>query len=170
MDDFQSVSFKAVKPKSNVALNFALTICFSGLFLMLVGAACFGVVLAGGGKAVVSNLTFLVMVALYLGLIVIALVAAGFTLQLPDWKNPLPIPLRVPRKVAVVNPERNLGREFVNRALIFDRRVRGFVVRSASSALIRLNETSPLSALSEGRPKLVKQPVVAGRSRRKKSR
>jgi len=169
MEDFQFTSFKDVKPKGNVALNFALALCFSGLFLMLVGTACFAVFLAGGGKALVSNLSYLVIVALYLGLIVIALVGAVFTLQLPDWKHPLPIPVRIPRKVAVVSPERNLGREFVNRALIFDRRVRGFVVRSASSALIRLNETSPLSTLSEGSPKLAKQRVVAGRSRRKKS-
>jgi hypothetical protein len=167
MEDFHTAPL--AKPKSNPPLNIALAICFGGLFFMFVGVACAAVIFAGGGKALGSNLNYLLAVAAYLGLIVVALIGAAFSMQLPDWKHPLPV--RVVRKEAVVTPiERNLGREFVGRALIFDRRVRGFVVRSASSAWVRLNEASPLSLMPEKTTKLVQQPIVAARSRRKNSR
>lgn len=168
MDDFQSTYSRAVKAKSNAPLNIALAICFGGLFFMFVGLACAAVIFAGGGKALGSNLNYLLAVAAYLGLIVVALTGVAFSMRLPDWKHPMPV--RIVRKEPVVRTERNFSREFVGRALILDRRVRGYVVRSASSAWVRLNEARPLSVLSEGGSKLIKQPIVAARSRRTSSR
>lgn len=132
---------------------------------MFVGLACAAVIFAGGGKALGANLNYLFVVAAYLGLIVVAITGVAFSMRLPEWKHPMPV--RVMQKKAVVSrSERNFGREFVGRALIFDRRVRGFVVRSASSAWVRLNEARPLSVLPEVGSKLAKQPITAGRSRR----
>jgi hypothetical protein len=169
MDDFQLDYSETAKAKTNRPLNIALAICFGGLFLMFVGSVCGVVVFVSGGKALGSNLSYLIAVAAYLGFIVLALIGAAFSMELPDWKSPMPA--RAVRKVAPVNDaERNFGAEFVGRALIFDRRVRGFVVRSASSAWVRLNEARPLSELPEKATRLVQQPIVAARPRRKNSR
>lgn len=169
MDDYHSTELRAVKAKSNRPLNIALSICFGGLFLMLVGIACAVVVFIGGGKAFGSSLSYLLAVAAYLGLIVVALVGAAFSMELPEWKSPFPV-AAIRKEAHARRIERNLGREFVGRALVLDRRVRSFVVRSASSAWVRLNEARPLSVLPEKPTKLAQQSVVASRSRRKRAR
>jgi hypothetical protein len=80
-----STPFRAAEPKRNTPLNLVLTICFAGIFCMLVGSAAIAVVLVGR-DTFASNFVYLLYTALYLGSIVIALVAATFTFNLPELK------------------------------------------------------------------------------------
>jgi len=83
-----------VKPKKNTVLTLALAVCFSGLFFMIVGTVAAFAVLAFGGKTITSNLSYLMAVAFYLGLIVLALVGVMYSFNGSGTEN------RIPAKIA----------------------------------------------------------------------
>ena len=80
-----------IKPKKNTALTLALAVCFSGLFFMIVGTASALAVLAFGGKTITSNLSYLVAVAFYLGLIVLALVGVMYSFTGSETEKRIPV-------------------------------------------------------------------------------
>ncbi len=88
--DPENLSVRYPKPRSNMVLTVALTLCFGGLFVLIAVVAAFATVLLAGEKMIFSNFMYLFAVLIYLGLIVGALVAAGLNLDLPRWKNPWP--------------------------------------------------------------------------------
>lgn len=87
-----------VKPKRNTILNLALAICFSGLFFMIVGIAVALAVLSFGGKTITSNLSYLMAVAFYLGLIVLALVGVMYSFTGSETENRVPAKVTRPRR------------------------------------------------------------------------
>jgi hypothetical protein len=88
-----------IKPKRNTVLNLALAICFSGLFFIIVGTASALAVLVFGGKTITSNLSYLIAVSLYLGMIVIALVGVMYSFTGSDTENlPAEAKIRRPRR------------------------------------------------------------------------
>lgn len=87
-----------VKPKRNTVLNLALAVCFSGLFFMIVGAASALAVLAFGSKAIISNLSYLMVVAFYLGLIVLALVGVMYSFTGSETQQKIPAVVRGSRR------------------------------------------------------------------------
>jgi hypothetical protein len=91
---FQS---RDAKPKSNRVLTLALAVCFSGLFFMIVGVTSALAVLAFGGKAISSNLSYLIAVAFYLGLIVLALVGVMYSFTGSETENRIPAKITRPR-------------------------------------------------------------------------
>jgi hypothetical protein len=76
------------KPRNNAVLTVALTLCFGGLFVLLVVIASCVAVLFAGERTIVSNFTYLFAVLVYLGLIVGGLTASVFNLSLPRWTSP----------------------------------------------------------------------------------
>lgn len=84
--DFES-NRTEVKPRRNTVLNLALAVCFTGLFFMIVGVVAAVTFFAGGGKTIVSNLSYLAAVSLYLGFVVIALVGAMFSFNSTETKG-----------------------------------------------------------------------------------
>jgi hypothetical protein len=92
---FQS---RDVKPKKNTVLTLALAVCFSGLFFMIVGTAAALAVLAFGGKTITSNLSYLMAVAFYLGLIVLALVGVMYSFTGSGTENRIPAKITRPRR------------------------------------------------------------------------
>jgi len=123
--DPENLSVRYPKPRSNMVLTVALTLCFGGLFVLIAVVAAFAAVLVAGEKMIFSNFMYLFAVLIYLGLIVGALVAAGLNLDLPRWKNPWPT-----RTSAEPQP---LGR------LLGTSSVRASVPRSTGSAWYRLD-------------------------------
>jgi len=123
--DPENLSVRYPKPRSNMVLTVALTLCFGGLFVLIAVIAAFAAVLLAGEKMIFSNFMYLFAVLVYLGLIVGALVAAGLNLDLPRWKNPWPT-----RTDAEPQP---LGR------LLGSSSARAYVARSTSSAWYRLD-------------------------------
>jgi hypothetical protein len=123
--DPENLSVRYPKPRSNMVLTVALTLCFGGLFVLIAVVAAFATVLLAGEKMIFSNFIYLFAVLLYLGAVVGALVAAGLNLDLPRWKNPWPT-----RTSAEPQP---LGR------LLRTPLVRASVPRSTSSAWYRLH-------------------------------
>jgi len=119
----EDFSVRYPKPRSNMVLTVALTICFGGLFVFIAVIVAFTAVLLAGDKAIFSNFIYLFAVLLYLGAVVSALVVAGLNLNLPRWKNPWPGTAAEPRPV---------GR------LLGTSAVRASVRRSTSSAWFRL--------------------------------
>jgi hypothetical protein len=75
------------KPKANGVLNLALAICFTGLFFMLAGAVALVAFFAVGGKTIDTNFGYLIVVSLYLGMIVVALVGAAYSFGAPEEKH-----------------------------------------------------------------------------------
>jgi hypothetical protein len=92
--DFKS-SHTDAKPRRNTVLNLALAVCFSGLFFMVVGAVAAVTFFAGGGKTIVSNLSYLAAVSLYLGFVVIALVGVMFSFDGKEEKRHTPAQARI---------------------------------------------------------------------------
>ncbi len=86
-----------VKPKSNTALTLALAVCFSGLFFMIVGTAAAFAVLAFGGKTITSNLSYLMAVAFYLGVIVLALVGVMYSFTGSETESGIPVESKIRR-------------------------------------------------------------------------
>ena len=86
-----------VKPKKNTVLTLALVVCFSGLFFMIVGTASALAVLAFGGKTITSNRSYLMVVAFYLGLIVLALVGVMYSFTGSDAETRIPAKAKVSR-------------------------------------------------------------------------
>lgn len=72
------------KPIANTALNLVLAICFSGLFFMIVGAAIAAALVAFGNKTFDTDVSYLLAVAFYLGLVVLALTVATYSLDGPE--------------------------------------------------------------------------------------
>jgi hypothetical protein len=88
------------KEADNTALNLALAICFSGLFLMIVAAVSALAVLTIGGAPIVANLSYLVAVAFYLGIVVISMIGVAYSYAESDAKERIaarpnsPVPLK----------------------------------------------------------------------------
>jgi hypothetical protein len=120
----EDFSVRYPKPRSNMVLTVALTLCFGGLFVLISVVAAFAAVLVAGEKMIFSNFTYLFAVLLYLGLIVGALVAAGLNLNLPHWTSPWQTARTEPRPI---------GR------LLGTPSARAYVARSPSSAWCRLD-------------------------------
>jgi putative Mn2+ efflux pump MntP len=62
---------------------------------MIVGAVAAVTFFAGGGKTIVSNLSYLAAVSLYLGFVVIALVGAMFSFDGKEEKRHAPVQARI---------------------------------------------------------------------------
>lgn len=92
--EHESAYHPDAKPKANRVLNLALAICFSGLFFMLTGAVAIAAFVAIGGKTIDSNLGYLSVMSLYLGLIVVALIAAAFSFGPPETRRRVPVHFR----------------------------------------------------------------------------
>lgn len=80
-----------IKPKRNIVLNLALAVCFSGLFFIIVGIASALAVLAFGGKTITSNLSYLIVMSLYLGMIVLALVGVMYSFNGSETEKRVPV-------------------------------------------------------------------------------
>ncbi len=76
-----------LKRANNTAPNLVLAICFSGLFLMIVGGVSVVAVLVVGGSLLLPGISYLLSVAFYLGFIVAALTAAMLTFDVPVTKT-----------------------------------------------------------------------------------
>ena len=119
-------SVRYPKPKGNIALTVALTLCFGGLFVLIAAIASSLAVVFAGDRLLVSNFTYLFAVLAYLGLIVAGLFASGLNLALPRWTSPWPA--AAARRAPPVG--RLLGTASTARA---------YVARSANSAWLRLD-------------------------------
>lgn len=91
----ESAFQRDAKPKSNTLRNFALTLCFTGLFLMLAGMLSLAVFVTVGGRTISLNFGYLFVVLTYLGLIVAALTASVFTFGPPEIERQVPAQLRL---------------------------------------------------------------------------
>ncbi|HVT56643.1 MAG TPA: hypothetical protein VHD34_11440 [Xanthobacteraceae bacterium] len=91
--------FKAedAKPADNTALYLVLGLCYSGLFFMIVAGATLAAALAFGNKIFNADLTYLLAVSFYLGLVVAALIGASFSYAEPDERRKMAAAIRTRR-------------------------------------------------------------------------
>jgi hypothetical protein len=78
------------KPSGDTTRNLALAVCYSGLFLLVAGAVSTIAIFAIGSAPIASNLSYLVAVAFYLGLVVLAMVGVAFTFTGADTRQKIP--------------------------------------------------------------------------------
>jgi hypothetical protein len=126
--DAYDLSVRYPKARGNTVLNVALTLCFGGLFLLIVAVVSVTAVVLAGDRILVSNFTYLFAVLAYLGLIVAGLVASGLNLTLPRWTSPWP--------VALPQDAEPVGRLLSTASA---QSTRAFVARSTNSAWLRLD-------------------------------
>lgn len=91
--------FKAedAKPADNTALYLVLGLCYSGLFFMIVAGALAAAAAAFGNKMFNADISYLLAVAFYLGLVLVALVGLMLSYSEPEERK-LPAVIRRERR------------------------------------------------------------------------
>jgi hypothetical protein len=73
-----------VKPADNTLLYFVLGLCYSGLFFMIVAGALAAGAAAFGNKMFNTDISYLLAVSFYLGLVLVALIGLMLSYSEPE--------------------------------------------------------------------------------------